>query len=619
LFVVTTGAQAITDGAEVDPVQAALWGLGRVVALEHPDRWGGLIDLEPGRRHEAAAADLAAVLLAPGSEDQFAIRGSERWLARLVRTRAPRAAAKRLDGNGSYLVTGGLGGLGLCVAEWLASRGAGQVVLLSRRAWPPESLEGGAGLTSEQRGVAAALGRIEAGGSSVRVATGDVADEAALQALLATLAADGRPLRGVLHCAVAMTSAAVRELDLPALQSMFAAKIRGTEVLDRLTRDAGCDLFVLFSSTTALLGVAGLGHYAAANQFMDALAAERRRAGYHALSINWGTWDVMRVASSEDRQRFAAGGMRALPSEQAIAAMELAIAADLTNAVIADIDWAALKPLYEARRKRPFLAAITDAPANPTRRQDADDSIPARLQRAAANQRSSLLADYIGGAVSSVLGTTGPVAADRGFFDMGMDSLMAVELKFRLERDLGLELPSTLTFNYPSVAALAEMIGLELERLAPPSGAQVPSPRASDFRARITAAGEAPGRAILSEFLVREAAAILGRSPGTVIPTDRGLFDMGMDSLMAVELKSRLEKALACELPSTLTFNYPTIDAIVGYLASELLQAPAAPRTAPAVRTLDNEEPDSAASDELDADELARRLRRKLESMGFSG
>jgi acyl carrier protein len=248
-----------------------------------------------------------------------------------------------------------------------------------------------------------------------------------------------------------------------------------------------------------------------------------------------------------------------------------------------------------------------------------DDSIRARLQSVSADRRPSLLADYIAATVSSVLGTTGPVAADRGFFDMGMDSLMAVELKSRLERDLGLELPSTLTFNYPSVAALTHMIGQELEQHVPCLAARGPAPSASELRARVEAAGESQARTMLSEFLVREAAAILGRSADAAISADRGLFDMGMDSLMAVDLKSRLEKALACELPSTLTFNYPTIEAIVGYLVSEVLHVPAAARTPAAAVRRPAEEAGTGAHGELDADELAQRLRRKLESMGFRG
>jgi acyl carrier protein/NADP-dependent 3-hydroxy acid dehydrogenase YdfG len=479
-------------------------------------------------------------------------------------------------------------------------------------------MEAGAVLTSGQRDLVEALGRIEAGGARVRVATGDVADEAALQALLAALAAEGQPLRGVLHCAVAMTSAAVREMDLAALQSMFAAKIHGTEVLDRLTRDASCDLFVLFSSTTALLGVAGLGHYAAANQFMDALAARRRRAGHHALSIDWGTWDVMRVASVEDRQRFAAGGMRPMPAGRAIAAMEQAIAADLTHAVIADIDWTALKPLYEARRRRPFLSQVENiaAPQGATAALE-KAGIRAELDRAnSPGLRRSLLEKYLSGTVASVLGTTNAIAADRGFFDMGMDSLMAVDLRSRLERDLGMELPSTLTFNYPSVAALTDLIDAGLGA-APGATREQPASTDTSLRARIEAASRADAEKMLTELVVREAAAILGRTSAAGFPVDRGLFDMGMDSLMAVDLKGRLEKSLACELPSTFTFNYPTAEAMVGFMLANVLASGA---TVAAGRDgLPRPAPDEPPPKELDADELAEALRRKLDSMQFGG
>ena len=609
LFVVTQGAQPVAAGAEADPAQAALWGLGRVIALEHPDLWGGLLDLDPAA-HDAAA-DLEKALADAGDEDQLAIRGGELLAARLVRAAPPPATVPDLSRNGSYLVTGGLGGLGLEVGAWLARRGAGLVVLQTRRAWPTEG-----GVAT---GIAEGIRRIEAAGARVKVQTADVADEASMSDLFSKLAADGLPVRGVVHGAVEMSQCPVRELSELVLSSMFAAKVAGTRVLDRLTRDANCDWFVMFSSTTALLGVGGLGHYAAANQYMDALAVQRCRDGLRTISINWGTWELMRVASRDDRERFEAGGLRPLSVDAALAAMEEAMGSGRPGHVIADIDWAVLKPLYEARRRRPFLAGVENSvPARSAAASTPEaGGIRVKLAQASSEDtRRSLLQEYLSVTVSSVLGTSGAVAPDRGFFDMGMDSLMAVELRSRLERELGLELPSTLTFNYPSIAALTDMIDGELGAVRV-SGFEPRANAGPSLRERIEAVSRDEAQRILTEHVAREASGILGRNRDTGFPIDRGLFDMGMDSLMAVELKSRLEKALACELPSTLTFNYPTVDAIVAFLLSEALGVFAS--VAAPVGDEAGQPADEPSSTDLGVEELAQALRQKLETIKFGG
>lgn len=611
LFIVTQGAQPVEDGTGVDPAQAALWGLGRVISLEHPDLWGGLIDLEPGRSPDDAAADIEEALAAGPDEDQLAVRNGQLLAARLVRAAAPQATKLVLNGNGSYLVTGGLGGLGLKIGEWLARQGAGLVVLQTRRTWPSE-------VKDEAREVVKGIRRIEAAGCRVKVQTADVADEASMKALFSTLAADGLPVRGIVHCAVEMSQCPVREFSGPLLSSMFAAKIAGTSVLDRLARDASCDWFVMFSSTTALLGVAGLGHYAAANQFMDALAVQRRADGLPTVSINWGTWELMRVASDEDRERFAAAGLRPLDVETALAAMARAIGSGRPAHVVADIDWSTLKPLYEARRRRPFLMRVEHGGVSrETAPVPTDGGIRATLAKApSSDQRRSLLEDYLSSTVAAVLGTNGTVSPDRGFFDMGMDSLMAVELRSRLERELGLELPSTLTFNYPSVVALTDMIDGEL-RATPATPIQRHDVADQSLRERLEAASGDEAQKILTERVAGAASAILGRDSGGEFPTDRGLFDMGMDSLMAVELKSRLEKALVCELPSTLTFNYPTVEAIVTFVLKEVL-SPLPPLAAASVSE-PRQSTSDAAREDVGADELAQALRRKLESIKFGG
>jgi myxalamid-type polyketide synthase MxaE and MxaD len=248
-------------------------------------------------------------------------------------------------------------------------------------------------------------------------------------------------------------------MPLEGMLAMLQPKVVGTWVLHQLTRERELDFFVLFSSTTALWGSAELAHYAAANLFLDGFAHYRRALGLPALSINWGTWDIMRMASAEERGRIAQFGLRVMPSEQALAVLgDLLGSTDMAQVTVAAVDWNVLKPVYEAKRQRPFLQCI----ATPQRRNGArpptqQPQLLDRLKRAQPGESQNLLVAHIRAEVAQVLGASSPQTIDvnRGLFELGMDSLMSIELKDRLEASVGQSLPSTLVFNYPSVRDLA--------------------------------------------------------------------------------------------------------------------------------------------------------------------
>jgi myxalamid-type polyketide synthase MxaE and MxaD len=242
---------------------------------------------------------------------------------------------------------------------------------------------------------------------------------------------------------------------------MLRPKVRGTWVLHELTRDLPLDFFVLFSSTTALWGSRDLGHYAAANQFLDAFAHHRRALGLPALTINWGTWDEMRVASSEERDVVARSGLNPMPSDQALQVLGELLASETVQQTVASVDWDRLKAIYEVRRARPFLSLVaTPRPARPPGQDQAPSELSARLAATEPDQRRAVVVEFLRDAVSRALGiqSADAVDADQGLFEMGMDSLMSVELKARIERALDRKLPSTLTFNYPNVNALADFL-----------------------------------------------------------------------------------------------------------------------------------------------------------------
>jgi NAD(P)-dependent dehydrogenase (short-subunit alcohol dehydrogenase family)/acyl carrier protein len=389
-----------------------------------------------------------------GTEDQIAWRDGKRFVARLLPTQAPANRPVQFRGDATYLITGGFGGLGLLVARWMAANGARHIALLGRK---PD-------LRSQ------AVRSIEAMGVRILALAGDVADEVTLQAHLVRLADEAPPLRGIVHAAADMSAAPIVELEHEQIRAMLRPKIEGTVLLERLTHSLDLDFMVLFSTTTALLGAPGFAHYAAANTFLDATALSSNRPGRRVLSVNWGTWEVMRLASAESQRSFREAGLEPMAADDALQALGSLLGGDRAQLMVAHINWNVLKPLHETRRLRPLLARLGNEVSETTLSagaQTSSETTPAlsnRLAAASATLRREILVEFVRNEAAAVLGVEDreSLALDAGLFEMGMDSLMSVELRKRLERGAGRRLPSTLTFNYPNIAALAAFLQREL-------------------------------------------------------------------------------------------------------------------------------------------------------------
>jgi myxalamid-type polyketide synthase MxaE and MxaD len=318
---------------------------------------------------------------------------------------------------------------------------------------------------------------IEALGATVQVVAADVADRVAMHALFARFGAELPPLRGIVHAAAALSNWSVAAMPQDALHAMLRPKVTGTWLLHELTRDLDLDFFVLFSSTTALWGARDLAHYAAANEFLDAFAHYRRSQGLPALSINWGTWDEMRVASDEERRMVASFGLEPMPSDRALQTMgDLLGRADTAQIAVASVDWEALKGAYESRRARPLLSLVASR-RQPLRSRPSATERPELLQRlegARDDDRYDIVVGYLRDEVAHTLGIQSADSIDdgQGLFEMGMDSLMSVELKSRIGAAVGATLPSTLTFNYPTIDALADFLTREVLAAEPAAPAE---------------------------------------------------------------------------------------------------------------------------------------------------
>ncbi|QRN93952.1 SDR family NAD(P)-dependent oxidoreductase [Archangium violaceum] len=464
LWIVTRGAQPVGKGSEkVEPAQAPLWGLGRVAALEHPERWGGLIDL--GLEHDAER--LWEELSAVKGEDQVALRGMERYVARLVRREAQESRPMRVEPAGTYLVTGGQGALGLQVARWLVGRGARHLVLTARSAFPErarwdELVSQGGELAAR----IASVRELESAGATVLLAQADVARRDEMVALLERMRSSMPALRGVIHAAGVSTNARLQELDVEKLDRVLAPKVEGAWNLHELTRGDALDFFVLFSSISSVWGSTGSGHYAAGNAFLDALVAHRREQGLVASVINWGPWSGAGMASPETRRWLEDVGVDALAPEAGVEWMERLLAAGVPQGVVAAVRWERFKPVFEARSGRRFLERISDEAPKPKAEAgtEAPASAPWREAATPAARREALQA-MVRERVARVLGLDAeqPLPPERGFAELGMDSIMAVELKGRLQDTLGLKLPATLAFNFPNLQSLTEHLSSLVE------------------------------------------------------------------------------------------------------------------------------------------------------------
>ncbi|MER7707800.1 acyltransferase domain-containing protein [Kitasatospora sp. NPDC097605] len=474
LWVVTRGGVG-TDGAPMAASHAPAWGLGRAVGLEHPEIWGGLIDLDPAGADAAREAEaIAAELLASDGEDQVAYRAGLRKAARLRRVEnLPAEPAPAAVGpDGSYLITGGRGILGLRVARWLVGRGARHLVLLGRRPVP----EDGPDLPESDRQLLATLAELRAAGVGVHTPHADVADTAAMAAVFDTAANPWPAVKGVVHAAGLFEPRAVVDLDWQHFRDVLRPKVEGSLVLDALTAAGGVDFFVMFSSASSVWGSALAGHYVAANYFQDVLAHDRVGRGLPGLAMNWGWWEESEMAGHHE-QYFESMGLYVLPNETGLAALGRTLGSGRHQLTVAPVDWTRFRPVMEAKRRRPLLAHLgTRAPAGQA---GGDAMLLGRLRQAESRAaRTRLLERALQAEVAEVLGREpgSGIDADLGFFEAGMDSVMSVELKFRLERLVGEELPGTVAFEHPTVAALGAYLLGEVLGLADPlpeQGAEV--------------------------------------------------------------------------------------------------------------------------------------------------
>jgi len=478
LWLTTSGAQPI-GGPPPHPLAAAVWGLGRSLALEHPDAWGGLVDLDPEATAEVSADAVVARLQSVDGEDQVAFRVGQSFAPRLVhsRGRGP-GPGVTLRPDATYLVTGGRGGLGLEVARSLAERGARRLVLLGRTPLPPRHEWAAlAGREDASAQVVAALRRIEALGASVLSVSVDVGDRAQLTAWYEGFRKEAwPPLRGVVHTAGVLGHLAAAEEEEDSLETALAAKVRGAWLLHEVLGGETLDLFVLFSSASAILSSPRLGAYAAANAVLDALAHHLRSLGRPALSIDWGVWGeagMVKRFQAADVSALVQRGMGALTTQEGLEAMWRLVNRDLPQAAVLPVDWAEWARRYPALSGAPFLREVAVAAEGAPLDAKPEASERETILAAPPPEREGRLAAFLATQVARVMQLQPDTIDDaQPLRTLGLDSLMAVEIRNRVQAGLGVSLPLAVLLEGPSVAHLAGRLLPMLEAPSPvPPGA----------------------------------------------------------------------------------------------------------------------------------------------------
>ena len=348
--------------------------------------------------------------------------------------------------EGSYLVTGGSGGLGLKVAQWLAEAGAKQLVLASRR-----------GITSPE--VRHTLHQLEQQGTHVSVIKADVSQSDQVAELVAQCP---QPLRGVIHTAGILADGVLQQQTWPRFETVMAAKVSGTWNLHQWTQNLPLDFFICFSSAASVTGTVGQGNYIAANTFVDAIAHYRQSLGLPALSIDWGAWTEVGMAanlSPEHQQRLADQGIDFIHLTDGLQVLGRLMTQKGSQVTVQPMtDWA--KWIGAFQQPPPFYEYLLPAATPQT---GPEPSPRLSLDQVPESDRRGVLMDHVQELVAKTLGIKDPtvIGTDQRLFDLGLDSLMAIELRSHLQRNLGCTLQSTLLFDYPTLDALVNYLFTE--------------------------------------------------------------------------------------------------------------------------------------------------------------
>jgi phthiocerol/phenolphthiocerol synthesis type-I polyketide synthase B len=450
LFLLTRNAQPIGEGDRANPAHAVLWGLGRTLALEHPEIWGGVIDVDESVPAQLAAGYVLDEAHRGDGEDQAVYRAGVRHVPRLRRHIPPSSSGTELDNDSSHLVIGATGNIGPQLIEQLAEMGAGTIVAVSRN--PGSRLDEVARTLSEKA-------------TTLVTMAADVSDEAVMSALFDRFGADLPPLAGIYLAAYGGGPVTLRDMSDQDVTAMFAPKLDAVSLLHRLSLKQPVRQFVLFTSISGILGSRWLSHYAATTTFLDTFAYARRAAGLPGTAINWGLWKSLADNQNEQYSQVTLeSGLEPMPDEVAIQALWSVTSPDApVRSTIAAADWTRLATAYRTRSPLhliddllPTDTSDSDGGDDWAGREGLHDLDPIDAERLITGRLCSRVAAIMGYVDHSAMSLAVPL------IQLGMDSLMAVRIRRATQADFGVEPPVPLLLQG---ASLNEVMADVLQQL----------------------------------------------------------------------------------------------------------------------------------------------------------
>jgi acyl transferase domain-containing protein/acyl-CoA synthetase (AMP-forming)/AMP-acid ligase II/pimeloyl-ACP methyl ester carboxylesterase len=466
IWLVTRGNQNIDHKLNSDAIASScLWGLGNAIALEHPELWGGIVDLN-SESDANEAHSLLAVITNKKQEDHLVIRQDQLYVPRLKLTEEIKSnKALEITHDGFYLITGGWGSLGLKVAQWLTAKGAKNLLLLGRSQPSEEAQQ--------------AINKLEQQGVTVNVIQVDITDYEALKNVLSQeseirgqrsevrsqeLKSNNNiniPLKGIIHAAGVLDDGILQGQTWARFNQVIAPKVTGAWNLHQVTEDLSLDFFVLFSSVASLIGSPGQSNYTVANTGLDAIARYRRSQGLPALSINWGAWGDSGMAVE---QGFKIPGLDLINPQMGLDALEQLLTTDLTQVGVISADWQQLSQKFPDLQKTNYFAQLITK-SESKEESTANKQVFAELLATPAEKRPEYLTQYLQQAIAQILQIEpASLSVNDSLLDTGMDSLMVMEAINQLKTDLQLLLYPREFYERPQITSLAAYLATEFAK-----------------------------------------------------------------------------------------------------------------------------------------------------------
>ncbi|MCC0177306.1 alpha/beta fold hydrolase [Waterburya agarophytonicola K14] len=447
IWLVTRGSleiDSILDSGSV--ASSCLWGLGNAIVMEHPELWGGIVDLS-NKQNETENENLFKIIATEKDrEDRFMLREDKIYLPRLQKqSKLTENKTLNINPASSYLITGGLGSLGLKIATWLAEKGAKNLILLGR--------------SKPNKNAQQAIAKLDRQGININVISADITNLKTLQKTL--YPSPLVPLKGIIHAAGILDDGLMQGQTWDRFNTVISPKVTGAWNLHQLTKDIDLDFFVLFSSIASLIGSPGQSNYSVANAGLDAIARYRRSQDLPATSINWGAWGEGGMAIN---QGFNIKGLDLIPPKAGFDALEAILSSNLTQVGVISADWQQLSQKFSALQASNYFSQLIPQ-SDSSNDSSSNKQILAELLAINVEKRPAYLTDYLQKAIAEILQIE-PAAldVDASLLDIGMDSLMVMEAINQLKTDLQLILYPREFYEHPQITALASYLAVELAK-----------------------------------------------------------------------------------------------------------------------------------------------------------